>query len=142
MEVSTEPGLSLANAEARLYDPAHGGVAWFVGRVRNRNDGRDVRAVTYEAHVPLCSKVFRDICEEADARWPDGLRFVLLHCQGRLSIGDISVIAGVSAPHRNAAFEACRYLVEEMKRRAPIWKKEHYTDGDSEWVKGHALCAH
>ena len=83
-----------------------------------------------------------EICREADHQWNDGLRFCLLHFKGRLDVGGVSVIAGVSAPHREEAFQACRYLVEQMKHRAPIWKMEHYVDGDTDWVKGHALCAH
>lgn len=120
----------------------HGAVDLFIGRVRDINQGRQVLGVSYDLHAVLCRNVFAEICSEAKQQWGVALHLWLIHRHGRLGIGEASVIAAVSSRHRDEAFKACRYLVEQMKHRAPIWKQEHYIDGDSEWVKGHALCSH
>ncbi|MDT8410139.1 MAG: molybdenum cofactor biosynthesis protein MoaE [Wenzhouxiangellaceae bacterium] len=122
--------------------PGHGAAALFIGRVRDLNQGRQVRAVSYDLHAVLCRNVFKEICAEARGQWGESLHLWLTHRHGRLAVGEASVIAAASSPHRDESFKACRYLVEEMKHRAPIWKQEHYIDGDSDWVKGHALCSH
>jgi len=135
-QLSTEAALAHCSA------PGHGAADLFIGRVRDLNQGRDVRAVSYDLHPVLCKHVFREICQEARVEWGESLHFWLEHRQGRLAVGDASVVVAVSSPHRDESFKACRYLVEQMKHRAPIWKQEHYVDGDSEWVQGHALCSH
>jgi molybdopterin synthase catalytic subunit len=113
----------------------------FSGVVRNRNDGRAVLAVTYDAHRPLAEQTFREIAEEARARWGEDLSVVVAHRAGRLSVGEISVVVGVASPHRDEAYEASRYVIEQLKVRSPVWKQEHYADGDSAWLKGHSLRA-
>ena len=118
---------------------ANGAVDLFVGQVRDCNDGRAVKAVSYDLHRALCEQSFNEICAEAAEQFGRHLDYYLAHRQGRLAIGEASVIAAVGAPHRDEAFRGCRYLIEQMKRRAPIWKREHYVDGDSEWLPGHAL---
>ncbi len=118
---------------------SHGAADLFIGRVRNLNEGRPVTAVSYDLHPVLCRNVFEKICSEALEQWGEHIHVFLAHRQGRLDVGEASVIAAVSSPHRAHSFEACRYLVEQMKVRAPIWKQEHYVDGDSEWIKGHVL---
>lgn len=130
--------MALAHCDA----PGHGAAALFIGRVRDLNQGREVRAVSYDLHSALCHNTFQAICFEACERWGEGLRLWLAHRYGRLPVGQASVIAAASSPHRDEAFHACRYVIEQMKHRAPIWKQEHYRDGDSEWVQGHALCSH
>ncbi|WP_198021940.1 molybdenum cofactor biosynthesis protein MoaE [Algiphilus aromaticivorans] len=133
------------DAEAALSHcsaSGHGAADLFIGRVRDHNLGREVRAVSYDMHATLCLRVFEDIGREARDEWGKSLRLWLVHRHGRLAVGDASVIAAASSTHREEAFRACRYLIEQMKHRAPIWKQEHYTDGDSEWVQGHALCQH
>ncbi len=122
--------------------PGHGAADLFIGRVRDLNQGRAVRAVSYDLHAALTRKAFETICAEAREHWGAGIRLWLAHRHGRLAVGEASVVAAASSPHRDEAFRACRYLVEEMKHRAPIWKQEHYVDGDSDWVQGHALCGH
>lgn len=122
--------------------PGHGAADLFIGRVRDINQGRSVLAVSYDLHEILCRNVFREIADEALAQWGSETRLWLVHRHGRLEVGEASVIAAASSRHRDEAFKACRFLVEEMKHRAPIWKQEHYIDGDSEWVQGHALCGH
>lgn len=111
----------------------------FVGRVRNINLGRTVDAVSYDAHKILCEKVFTEISNEAINKFDNKLKIYIAHYKGKLEIGGISVIIAVGSPHRDASFKASRYIIEELKKRAPIWKKEHYTDGDDEWLLGHEL---
>lgn len=125
-----------------INNPAHGGQAIFLGRVRNLNHGRKVIAVSYECHKAIAERELREIVSEVRAKWGEELGAVVLHGTGRLEVSEISVGIGVSSPHRNEAFEACRYIIEELKVRVPIWKQEHYVDGDSEWLKGHDLCRH
>lgn len=138
----TDSALSAEAALAHCNAPGHGAADLFVGRVRDLNQGRGVSGVSYDLQAALTRKVFGEICEEAKARWGKSLHLWLEHRHGRLAVGEASVVAAASSPHREEAFRACRYLVEEMKHRAPIWKQEHYLDGDSEWVQGHALCSH
>ncbi len=131
--------LSVEDALAHCDAPGHGAAVSFVGRVRNVNDGRSVRAVTYDVHDALCRREFAAICREALERWGSDLRLWLVHAQGRLEVGQPSVVVAASSAHRDDAFSATRYLVEQMKLRAPVWKQEHYVDGDSAWLAGHAL---
>ena len=114
----------------------------FTGRVRNLNHGKEVVAVIYEAFKPLTEKTFHEICSEAQAEWGQDLSFTVLHRVGRLNVGDVSVLICVSSAHRDEAFEASRYVIEQLKIRAPIWKKEIYSSGETEWLKGHELCQH
>ena len=125
-----------------LVNPAHGGLAFFFGAVRNLNHGRTVKAVSYECHQAIAEKELAKIITEARSQWGEALDAVVLHGTGQLRVGEMSVGIGVSSPHRNEAFEACRYIIEQLKVRIPIWKQEHYVDGDSEWLKGHELCQH
>lgn len=138
-DVTRRP-LDAARALAFCSASEHGAIDLFVGRVRNIHLGREVLGISYDLQPALTCKVFADICDEARQRWDGGLRLWLVHRQGHLAVGEASVIAVASARRRDEAFRACRYLVEQMKRRAPIWKQEHYADGDSDWVQGHALC--
>lgn len=127
---------------ASLSNPAHGGQTCFFGAVRNLNHGRQVKAVTYDCFGPMAEKVLNEIVSEARVRWGPDLDVVVLHGTGRIEVGQVSVGIGVSSPHRDESFEACRYVIEELKVRVPIWKQEHYVDGDSDWLKGHELCRH
>ncbi len=124
-----------------VSNPAHGAEVVFFGVVRNKNDGKRVLAVSYEAHPAICETVFREIAEEACGRFAE-LDVVLLHRIGRLAVGEISIAIAVSSPHRDEAYRASRDIIEDVKHRAPIWKLEHYEDGDSGWVQGHELCGH
>ena len=135
----TEEPLSSDSFAPALCRPDAGAKLVFSGVVRNRNEGREVLAVTYDAHRPLAEKTFREIAEEACARWGADLSVVVAHRTGRLSIGEVSVVVGVASPHRDEAYQACRYVIEQLKVRSPVWKREHYADGDSDWLKGHSL---
>ena len=118
---------------AGLSDPACGGYAAFEGWVRDHNEGRRVRRLEYEAFEPLAIKEGERIIAEAVARF--GVeRAACVHRIGTLEIGENAVWVGVAARHRDEAFRACRYIIDEVKHRVPIWKKEHYESGDSGWV--------
>jgi molybdopterin synthase catalytic subunit len=121
--------------------PNCGAEVWFYGRVRNHNLGREVRSVEYDAFGPLCENIFREIAEESKKGFQAGA-VTIVHRHGLLNIGEISVAIGVSTPHRDEAYKISRHIIEQIKVRAPIWKKENYRDGESEWVRGHTLCQH
>jgi MoaE-MoaD fusion protein len=118
---------------AEVDDPAAGGVVIFSGVVRNETGGRAVKFLEYEAHAPMAEAKMREIGDAVRARWPDVKRVALLHRIGRLEIGESSVLIAVSAGHRQEAFEACKYAIDTLKRTVPVWKKEHFEDGEV-WV--------
>jgi sulfur-carrier protein adenylyltransferase/sulfurtransferase len=125
--------IDVASLRAELADPACGGYSSFEGLVRNHNEGLSVRHLEYEAFEPLAVKEGERIVAEAVARF--GIEHAAcVHRIGDLAIGDMAVWVGVSARHRDEAFRACRYIIDEVKHRVPIWKKEHYENGDSGWV--------
>lgn len=124
---------------AELSAPEHGAQLVFWGLVRDENEGRRVRAVSYDVHPALAERTFREIAEEARARHGADLRVVVIHRAGRLEVGEASVVVGVASGHRDEAYQASRYVIEQLKVRSPIWKQEHYVDGDSEWLRGHSL---
>jgi adenylyltransferase/sulfurtransferase len=125
---------------AELADPACGGYASFEGWVRDHNEGRRVERLEYEAFDALAVKEGARIVAEAVARF--GVqRAACVHRVGALGVGELAVWVGVSAVHRGEAFAACRWIIDQVKHRVPIWKKEHYEDGDSGWVNCER-CAH
>ncbi len=116
-----------------VADDASGAYVAFEGWVRNHNEGLQVRSLEYEAYEGLGVKEGERILAEAQERF--GISTVCcIHRLGQLEIGDIAVIVGVSTPHRSEAFEACRFIIDAVKHRVPIWKKEYYTNDDSGWV--------
>ena len=119
--------------ERSLKSHAAGATVSFAGCVRERNDGRDVRALAYQAYAPLAASEGEAILDEALQRFAV-LDARCVHRVGDLALGDCAVWVGVSAGHRDAAFSACRWIIDEIKRRVPIWKNEHYADGDSGWL--------
>lgn len=118
---------------AAVDHPGAGGVVLFSGVVRNETDGRPVKFLEYEAHPPMAVAKMREIGLAARARWPGVKRVAMQHRTGRLEIGEASVLIAVSAAHRAEAFEACRYAIDTLKRTVPVWKKEHFEDGEV-WV--------
>ena len=116
-----------------LQDPTCGGYAAFEGWVRDHNDGRTVLRLEYEAFAPLAQREGERILDEARQRFGVA-RVRCAHRVGPLAIGELAVWVGVSAAHRGEAFDACRYVIDEVKHRVPIWKKEYYQNGDSGWV--------
>jgi molybdopterin synthase catalytic subunit len=136
---SAEP-FSPDGLRGALADAACGGYATFEGWVRDTNEGRRVLRLDYEAYEALALKEGERIVAEALARF--GVRkAACVHRVGALGIGELAVWVGVSAAHRDEAFAACRYIIDEVKHRVPIWKKEHYPEGDSGWVNCER-CAH
>jgi molybdopterin synthase catalytic subunit len=125
--------IETAALRARLADPACGGYAAFEGWVRDHNEGTAVRGLEYEAFETLAIREGGRILAEAVTRFGVA-RAACVHRLGDLVIGELAVWVGVSAPHRDEAFRACRYIIDEVKHRVPIWKKEHYVNGDSGWV--------
>jgi molybdopterin synthase catalytic subunit len=124
--------IDLATLIAGIESPAHGGVASFLGQVRDHHDGRTVNRLEYSAYGPMAEEECAKIVAEAEARWP--VRVALGHRVGALEIGDTAVAVAAAGAHRDEAFAACRFVIEEVKRRVPIWKKEFYQDGAVEWV--------
>ena len=110
-----------------------GAVVVFQGRVRDRNEGHEVEGLDYEAYREMAETELRTICEEAGRRFEVGA-ISAAHRVGRLELGEASVTIGVAAPHRAPCYEASRYIIEELKVRLPVWKRERYVDGESEWV--------
>jgi molybdopterin synthase catalytic subunit len=125
--------LTLDAYRQALADPAAGGYASFEGWVRNHNEGHAVTRLEYEAFEELANKEGERIVNEAIQRF-GVLKAACVHRVGSLGIGDVAVWVGVSSRHRAEAFAACRYIIDEVKHRVPIWKKEHYINGDSGWV--------
>ena len=110
-----------------------GAVSVFLGTVRNSNEGRAVNGIDYSSYDAMAVAEMNRIVNEAIARFP-GVAIALEHRVGTLSVGDVSVAIACGHAHRAAALDANRYVIEELKRRVPIWKREHYLDGTSEWV--------
>lgn len=124
-----------------LFDPRAGAFAGFEGWVRNENEGHRVLRLEYEAYEPLAIKEGERVIAEALKQFP-ALSARCVHRSGLLEIGDCAVWVGVSSAHRDAAFLACRYIIDQVKVRLPIWKKEHYANGDSGWVNCERCAAH
>jgi MoaE-MoaD fusion protein len=123
---------SVETVMGAVRGPGIGGVVAFVGLVRNRSQGKDVERLEYEAYVPMAEKVFVELCEEIEREHP-GVTIAVEHRTGKLGIGDIAVAIAVGAPHRGEAFRACEKMIDRLKQRAPIWKKEFGPDGGV-WV--------
>jgi len=124
-----------------LGNPAAGALCVFEGWVRNENEGHDVERLEYEAYGPIAEKEGEKVIAEARARFGI-LDAVCVHRTGLLDIGDCAVWVGVVAGHRDEAFLAGRYIIDEVKVRLPIWKKEFYADGDSGWVNCERCAKH
>lgn len=116
-----------------LQRPEAGALAVFEGWVRNQNEGRQVLSLEYESAPDLCRAEAEKLLAEARSRYPI-LDATIAHRVGHLRIGDLAVWIGVTSRHRAAAFDACRFLIEDLKVRLPIWKKEHYAAGGAAWI--------
>lgn len=116
--------------------PGDGAILLFLGTVRDHNDGRAVRGLEYEAYQEMGEKVLAAIAREAELRFGTH-RVGVYHRVGKLMVGEVSTVIAVATPHREEAYGASRYIIEELKKRLPVWKKEVYVEGDSRWVEGH-----
>ncbi|MDG1805242.1 molybdenum cofactor biosynthesis protein MoaE [Flavicella sp.] len=131
----TTDKLSLDECYNFVDDPTCGGIDIFVGTVRNHTKGKKVKKLDFSAYGPMAIKEMELIAEKALEKF-DVLKIAIHHAEGMLQIGDIPVIIAVSAAHRVAAFEACQFAIDTLKETVPIWKKEHFSDGEV-WVNAH-----
>ncbi|MEA3140722.1 MAG: molybdopterin synthase catalytic subunit [Gammaproteobacteria bacterium] len=129
----TETAIDTQSARGELQTLSAGGYVSFEGWVRDLNEGQEVTRLEYEAFQELAVKEGDRIVAEALRRFPIE-HALCIHRVGSLALGDMAVWVGVSSAHRGEAFEACRFIIDEVKHRLPIWKKEHYRSGDSGWV--------
>ena len=140
MEI-TQEAIDPAALQRSLLNPAAGGYCAFEGWVRNENEGHVVERLEYEAYEPLCISEGEKVLAEAKKKFPY-LEARCVHRVGLLEIGDCAVWIGVVSAHRDEAFKACRYIIDEIKARLPVWKKEHYANGDSGWVNCERCAQH
>ncbi|HVS39695.1 MAG TPA: molybdenum cofactor biosynthesis protein MoaE [Gemmataceae bacterium] len=129
----TTEAIDFAALTEQVRRPGCGGVVLFIGTVRDLTDGRETVALDYEAYPAMAEKKLTEIEQEARRRWPIG-DIALVHRLGRMDVGEVSVAAAVSCPHRAEAFEACRFAIDRLKEIVPIWKKDNWADGATEWV--------
>jgi molybdopterin synthase catalytic subunit len=128
----TDKAIDLQELVNFVSDPEAGAITTFIGTTRNNNEGRKVIALDYEAYPEMAEKELARIGEEARAKWPIR-RMAIVHRLGPVQITEASVIIAVSSAHRDAAFAACRFAIEEIKKTVPIWKKEVYEGGEV-WI--------
>ena len=129
-----------SNAEKFIKDSKFGASIYFLGTVRNINDNKAVIGITYDSHDEMVIKSFEEIYNEADQKLDIKDKAVFIeHAKGYLNLGDVSIIIAVACKHRDQAYVLSRYIIEEIKKRSPIWKKEHYENKDSEWLKGNPI---
>ena len=133
IELRDEP-LSVDEVRAAVADAAAGGIALFLGAVRDHDHGRGVMRLSYSAH-PSAEAELRRVAEKVAASF-DVLALAAVHRVGELDVGDLAVVVAVACAHRGEAFEACRTLIDDLKHSVPIWKQQWFADGDSEWVNG------
>jgi len=134
-----EEKISSEKAKNFILSEENGAESIFVGRVRNENNGKKVTAVTYDVHDKAVIKSFQSICIDAKSKFDNNANIFLEHAKGYVSVGEISILIAVSSGHRDEAFKICRFILEEIKHKSPIWKKEHYTEGNEQWLPGHSL---
>jgi molybdopterin synthase catalytic subunit len=130
-----------SNAEKFIKDSKFGASIYFLGTVRNINNNKTVTGITYDSHDEMVIKSFEEIYNEADQKLDIKDKAVFIeHAKGYLNLGEISIIIAVACKHRDQAYVLSRYIIEEIKKRSPIWKKEHYENDESEWLKGNPIA--
>jgi molybdopterin synthase catalytic subunit len=133
MKLLTEEPIRLDPLIDQVRAPDRGGIAIFLGLVRDHHQGKQVLGLDYSAYAPMAEKVTEELIAEARGLWP-AAQVAVQHRVGALTIGDTAVAVVAAAAHRGEAFDACRYVIEELKKRVPVWKKEFFVDGTVEWV--------
>ena len=129
-----------SNAEKFIKDSKFGASIYFLGTVRNINDNKIVTGITYDCHDVMVIKSLEEIYNEAGQKLDIKDKAVFIeHAKGYLNIGEVSIIIAVACKHRDEAYVLSRYIIEEIKKRSPIWKKEHYENEESEWLKGNPI---
>ncbi len=140
IDASKVEKIEISKAENFLNQSKFGAVIYFVGTVRDLNENKKVTGITYDAKESMVIKSFEEIYEEVDKKLNIKEKAVFIeHVKGYVSLKEKSIIIGVACKHRDQAFALSRYIIEEIKKRSPIWKKEHYKNEDSEWLKGISL---
>lgn len=134
--IVAEP-IDVAGLAQQVASEEDGALVLFLGNVRNRNDGRPVSGMEYEAYTEMAEQVLRDIVGEVTGLLRT-TRIAVVHRIGVLGVGETSVAIAAASPHREEAYRASRYVIEEIKTRLPIWKREHYLDGERTWLPGHS----
>jgi molybdopterin synthase catalytic subunit len=136
----TNDKISIASAEKFISSSKFGASIFFTGTVRDVNENKKVIGITYDAHDEMVIKSFEEIYQEASEKLKITNKAVFIeHTKGYLSLGDISILIAVACKHRDQAYVLSRYIIEEIKKRSPIWKKEHYEDQTTEWLKGKSI---
>ena len=129
--------IQISKAEKFISSSKFGASIYFLGTVRNQNENKSVSGITYDVHDEMVLKSFKEIYNEADQKLDIKDKVVFIeHAKGHLKLGEISIIIAVACKHRDQAYALSRYIIEEIKKRSPIWKKEHYKNEESEWLKG------
>ena len=132
--------LSLIDAEKFIASNDFGASLIFSGTVRNQNNNKSVLGITYDSHDALVIKSFEEIYNEAEQKLNIKNKSVFIeHAKGYLNLGETSIIIAVACIHRDEVYVLSRYIIEEIKKRSPIWKKEHYTNNQSDWLKGNPI---
>ena len=132
--------LCIQDAEKFIASSDFGASIFFSGTVRNQNDNKSVIGITYDTHDALVIQSFEEIYSEANKKLEIKEKAVFIdHAKGYLDLGEISIIVAVATKHREEAYKLSRYIIEEIKKRSPIWKKEHYQNSESNWLKGNPL---
>ena len=138
---SKKEKILISNAEKFIKNSKFGASIYFLGTVRNTNENKKVTGITYDTHDEMVIKSFEDIYNEADQKLDIKDKVVFIeHAKGHLELGEISIIIAVACKHRDQAYVLSRYIIEEIKKRSPIWKKEHYENDESEWLKGNPIA--
>ena len=136
--IGTDP-IDMAAIAAAVEDPGAGAIVTFAGTTRNETHGKPVVSLTYEAYPEMAVPKMEEIAARAREKF-EVLAVAAVHRIAALGVGEISIGIAVSAPHRPAAFDACRYVIDEIKRDVPVWKKEVFADGTEEWVHPGECC--
>tara|TARA_B100001564_G_scaffold253367_1_gene215465 strand:- start:182 stop:634 length:453 start_codon:yes stop_codon:yes gene_type:complete len=135
-----EKKISLSEAEKFISSSDYGASIYFTGTVRNQNNNKNVIGITYDSHDALVVKSFKEIYNEVDQKLNIQNKTVFIeHAKGYLNLGEVSIIIAVACKHRDEAYSLSRYIIEEIKKRSPIWKKEHYANNQSDWLKGNPI---
>ena len=132
-----ETPLDVGAAFAHLQSPEAGGIDLFVGTTRQWTGGRETARLFYESYADMALQEMARLADAAREQWPVA-RVCILHRLGEVPVAEASVVVGVATPHRADAFAACRFLIDTLKQQVPIWKRERYTDGTTEWIEGPA----
>ena len=132
--------ITTSTAETFVKSSTYGASIIFTGSVRNINENKDVTGITYDSHDQLVLKSFEEIYKEAEDKFKIKDKAVFIeHIKGYVVLGEISIIIAVACKHRDQAYALSRFIIEEIKKRSPIWKKEHYKNEESEWLKGNPI---